>query len=165
MIFDRIRAAFDSNDEIGARLGRFRAWLSTLPREDARAMALRTLALSQRFRITPGTGEARASTVTSLPSDARALFEMFARIEGGGAVLDAAAISRTADQLQSFVVGSDIEHADIMLRADGTAFIADTDVSAAGVQPFNYLSLWHYLLEVDAFTWPHDSEAARAAAA
>jgi hypothetical protein len=57
--------------------------------------------------------------------------------------------SRYLRVIQELVrMGTDIEHAEVVVRADGTVFVVDDDGQSSPDLSDAYPSVWHYLLEV-----------------
>jgi hypothetical protein len=156
-----LRGLFSKRDTI-QRLGSFERWLSTVPIESARAMAER--AISSRWHVQPQDPGHRVE-LPLRDREALQLFQKFASVDAGGALISIASIAASPNWPNAFVIGDDIEHASVVLLDDGTVIVEDVDVLGGAVTPFRYPSIWHYILEVDAFTFPTVSEAAAAAAA
>ena len=164
MVIKKLRAMFQSNRRLAERLAQFRAWLIKLPVDDARVLALRALVVPGHF-VLSHREDTTSPILSGVPADIREFLDQYSYVEAGGAIIDSSITGPAPDFPDSLVIGSDIEHADLILRSDGTVFVADTDTREGLATPFSYPSLWHYLLEVEAFTWPDQSEAARIAAA
>jgi hypothetical protein len=84
-----------------------------------------------------------------LPSDLRSLLGQFRQIELGGMQIDRAEIAPYHRHSGWVRIGSDLEHAAIVVRpADGHVFVIEEDGSGEPNLADEYASIWHYLLEV-----------------
>ena len=162
MVFDRLKALFGSKRVVAAKMARFEKWLVTVSAPEARAMFNRVLSRPRRMQVSTQHHNVDTST---LPPEAAAFFGLYQRVNGGGVVLDFDAIVKAEGIEGGLVIGTDIEHARVVLLNDDSVIVADDDPFNATTAPFAYPTVWHYLLDVDAFSYPEDSEAARLAAA
>lgn len=122
------------------------AALRALDGAEVRRRALELLADPEKVRTAAGPAPLPAGL--GLPAGVRDLFSRFTsvRMEYGDLVLDGSGIARSTTHKGFIVIGSDTEHAEVLVRPDDeTVFIADPD--ERDVATFeNYPSVYHLIV-------------------
>lgn len=84
-----------------------------------------------------------------LPATVRSLFRTYERIAAGGMQLRRADVRSYARDSSFIRIGSDLEHADVVVRqSDGRVFVIEDDGRLDLDLSDEHATVWHYLLEV-----------------
>ena len=135
---------------VQARLDAATARIHSMPLADAEQAFTEEALSGALFRIdrTPST-TAEASAVGHLPPQARRFFEAYRSVQTNSMQLSRTEVGPHEQAPGWFTVGSDLEHADVIVRlSDGLVAVVEGNEAPELDLSDAHPSLWHYLLIV-----------------
>jgi hypothetical protein len=123
--------------------------VAALSADDAESEVRDRVMMGEPFHATSGLATDTWPGKEELPAAVRSLFSTYQDIAAGGMQLRRIDVQPYARDTSYLRIGSDIEHADVVVRKDdGRLFVIEDDGAPEPDLSDEHSTVWHYLLEV-----------------